>query len=262
MKIDAKILNPVSIRLGKNYNIILEDEKTSEEYPLIPGVVFGGEHYGFVLITEHNGKQRETVYPTQCKIQAIGLEEDVLKVFEEGKKLSWRFDKTGNLEHSTFDDFTDEFRSNFASSVENYNMVKEEPTLMNPLNIKISKNPEKSVILKDGDIKKDYSLYPGAILGNVHYGFILTIDTDEGQKEVAYPTQNRIDAVGIEGDICGDLKIFEKGKYHPWIFGYDGEFKSESSYNPYSRRDKAFIEDVYGLDMEDAVESFKLKTKK
>lgn len=262
MSLEAKILNPVSIRLGKNYNIIMEDEKTHKEYPLIPGVMFGGEHYGFVLITEHNGKQRETVYPTQCKIQAIGINGGILKVFEDGKKLSWRFDKTGKLEHSTFDDFTDEFRSNFDIIVENYDMFMGEPTLMNPLNIKISRNPEESVILKDENIKEDYPLYPGVMLGNVHYGFILIIDTDKGQKEVVYPTQNRIDAVGIEGNIYGDLKVFENGKYHPWLFGYDGKFKKEASYNQYSRRDKAFVEDCYGLNETNTKYCFALQKKK
>lgn len=261
MSLEAKILDPVCIRLGKNSNIIMAGENNKEEHPLVPGVMFGGEHYGFVLITDHNGKQREIVYSTQCKIQAIGIEGGILKVFEEGKKFSWRFDKSGKLEHSTFDEFTDEFKSKFDIVVENYDMFMGEPTLMNPVSIKISRNPEESVILKDENINQDYPLYPGAMLGTVHYGFILIIDTAKGQKEVVYPTQNRIDAVGIEGNVVGDLKVFENGKYHPWLFSYDGKFKKEASYNPYSRRDKEFVEDCYGLNETTSEYCFTLQKK-
>lgn len=244
MKIEERILNPISIVLGANFNIVLlEDGNTYKELSLTPGVMFGGEHYGFVLITEDNGKQRETVYSTQCKIQVIEMTNGILKVFEDGKKLPWVFDKTGKLEHSTFDDFTDEFKRDFDIAMENHDIIMEKPTLMNPLNIKISRNPEESVILKNDTIKEDYPLYLGAVLGTVNYGFILIIDTDQGQKEVIYPTQNKIYAVAIKGDVYGDLKIFEDGKYHPWLFGYDGKFKRGSSYNQYSSRDQAFIED-------------------
>lgn len=247
MLLEAKISDPVCIRLGKDSNFIMADENNKEAHPLVPGAMFGGEHYGFVLIVDHNGKQREIVYPTQCRIDAVGIEGGHLKLFEEGKKFAWRFDKSGKLEHSAFDEFTDEFRSKFDIIVENYDMFMGEPTLKNPISIKIARNPEESVILKDENIQENYPLCPGAMLGTVHYGFVLIIDTLKGQKEVVYPTQNRIDAVGIEGDICGDLKIFEKGKYHPWLFTFDGKLKNESSYNQYSKRDKAFVEDCYGL---------------
>lgn len=259
MNIEPKILNPICIRLDKKSRALITDEKN---YELGTGVMFSSEHYGLNLIINHNGIQREIVYPTQNRIVAVGVENNVLRIFEYGKKFPWCFDKVGKLEHSTFDDFTDEFRSNFDIIVENYDMFMGKPTLMNPLNIKISRNPEESVILKDENIKEDYPLYPGAMLGTVHYGFILIIDTDKGQKEVVYPTQNGIDAVGIEGDIYGDLKVFENGKYHPWIFGYDGKFKKEASYNQYSTRDKAFVEDCYGLNETNSEYCFALQKKK
>ena len=138
----------------------------------------------------------------------------------------------------------------------------EEPILKNPLSVKISKNPEESEVLKDETIKEDYPLYPGVVLETEHYGFILIIDTDEGQREVHYPTQNRIDAIGIEGNAFGDIKVFESGKYHPWLFSNDGKFKQEASFNPHSRKDRDFIEEVYSTDMEDAVNRFALKTRK
>lgn len=71
-----------------------------------------------------------------------------------------------------------------------------------------------------------------------------------------------MDAIGIEEDEFRDLKIFENGKYYPWLFSYDGKFKQKASYNPYSRRDKVFVQDVYGLNMEDAADCFSLRIKK
>lgn len=262
MSIEAKFENPICIKLGKNSNIILADKDCEEDYPLSPGVMFGKEHYGFILITDVNGRQREEIYPTQCKIQAIGIEGNVLKIFEAGKKFSWTFDKLGTLEHSVFDEFSDEFQSQINTIIENSTILGGAPVIKNPLYIKISKNPKESVILKDENSDKDYPLHPRAIIGTVHYGFILIIDTNDGQKEVICPTQNRIDAVGIEGNYDGDLKIFENGKYHPWLFTYDGKFKQQSSYNPYSRMDKQFVGECYNLNESSSKDCFTLAKKK
>lgn len=262
MLLEAKISNPVRIRLGKNSNFIMADEKNKENHPLIPGALFGGEHYGFILIVDYNGKQKEFVYPTQCKIEGAGILNNILNIFEEGKKIAWKFDKSGNLEHSAFDEFTDEFRSKFDVVGENYDMFMGKPILINPINIKIALDPEESVILKDDDVQENYPLFPGVMLGTEHYGFVLLIDSANGQKEIIYPTQNRIEAVGIEKSTYhSELKIFEKSKYHPWVFTPDGKFKSESSYNQYSRRDKLFVKECYGLN-ENSSECFHLQKKK
>lgn len=261
MLLEPKILDPVCIRLGKDSNLILADKNNKEDHHLIPGALFNGEHYGFVLIVDHKGKQKEYVYPTQCKISAVGIEGSFLKIFEEGKKLAWRFEKNGELEHSAFDEFTEDFRSKFDVIVENYDMFMGEPTLQNPVRIKIALNPEESVILKDENITEDYPLCPGAMFGTLHYGFILVIETLKGEKELVYPTQNRIDAVGIEADICNDIKIFENGKYNPWLFTFDGKLKNKASYNQYSKRDNAFIEECYGLN-EIQSDCFSLQKKK
>ena len=262
MNLEAKMQNPICIKLGKDSNIMLADENCKEEHPLVPGVMFGGEHYGFIIISESNGKQKECFYPTQCKIEAIGIEGGVLKIFEEGKKMSWRFTKTGNLEHSIFGDFTDEFREKMDTIAENYDMFMGKPKLENPLKVKISSDPEKSMVLHDELIKKDYPLCPGVMLGTVHYGFILIFDTENGKKEVVYPTQNRVDSIGIEGDCYNDLKVFENGKYHPWVFTYDGKFKKQASYNQYSRRNKKFVEEVYELNESRDQDIFTLQMKK
>lgn len=262
MNLESKMQNPICIKIGKDSNVILVDEENKKEHPLVPGVMFGGEHFGFVIISDNNRNQREYFYPTQCKIEAIGIEDGVLKIFEEGKKLSWRFNKKGKLEYSAFGDFTDEFRRKFDTIVENYDMFIKEPKLENPVRVKISLNPEESMILQDEIVKKDYPLCPGVMLGTLHYGFILMFDTEYGKKEVVYPTQNRIDAIGIEGHYNNDLKVFEKGKYHPWVFTFDGKFKKQASYNQYSKRDKKFVEEVYDLNESKNQDIFTLQKKK
>lgn len=259
MNIESKIENPICIRIGITENVILSKDGNEPNVPLNPGAMFDGDHYGFVLITDANGKQKERVYPTQCSINAVDIKNGFLRVFEVGKELPWTFNRSGKVEHSPFGEFTFEYRSELDIPKD---MPMEEPILKNPLSVKISKNPEESVILKDETIKEDYPLYPGVVLETEHYGFILIIDTDEGQREVYYPTQNRIDAIGIEGNAFGDIKVFESGKYHPWLFSNDGEFKQEASFNPHSRKDRDFIEEVYSTDMEDAVNRFALKTRK
>ena len=259
MDIESKIKNPICIRLGYNENIILADEKNEQNNSLVPGAIFSDDHYGFVLIIDANGSQKEVVYPTQCRIDAVGIEYGVLKVFEEGKKTSWRFSKSGKLEHSTFDEFTDEYRAKFDIPV---GMPVKEPVLENPLCVKISKNPTESMILKDDFIQQDYPLYPGIMLGTKHYGFILIFDDNGCHRQICFPTQNRIDAIGIEENEFGDLKVFENGKYHPWTFTHNGKFKEEASYNPSSKKDKEFVKKVYGLDILDAECCYALKMKK
>lgn len=262
MDIEAKIQDPICIKIGTESNVILKDEKCMKEHPLVPGAMFGGEHYGIIIISDNNGKQKESFYPTQCRIEAIGIDNEILRVFEEGKKTCWKFNKMGQLEYSPFGDFNDEFRKKIDIIVENYDMFMGEPKLENPLKVKISKKPEQSMILKDEYVIKDYSLCPGAIIGTVHYGFILIFDTENGEKEVVYPTQNRIDAIGIEGNCYNDLKVFENGKYNPWVFTFDGKFKKQASYNQYSKKDKEFVEEVYDLNEAQDKDIFTLQIKK
>ena len=104
-----------------------------------------------------------------------------------------------------------------------------------------------NVILTDVINKQNNPLVPGAMFGGNHYGFILMTDTHKEQKEVYYPTQNKIDEIGIERNEFGDLKVFENRKYHPWLFTYNEKFKQETTYNPYSIRYKSFVEDTVVL---------------
>lgn len=262
MNIEGNIEDPIVIRLGKNTNTIMPDKVNKEECPLKPGAIIGGKHYGFVLIIDYNGRQKEIVYPTQCRISAAGMQDKILYIFEEKKRIPWKFNESGNLIYSAFGDFEEEFITKYSAITEYNRLFIGKPILKNPLNIRISFDPDRSVILKDELVQKDYPLHPGVVLESEHYGFIIKKETEKGIKKIVYPTQNRIDAVGIENDVYGDLKIFENGKYHPWIFTCEGELKNEASYNPLSKRDIKYIEDTYGINSEEATKHFNLKIKK
>lgn len=113
--------------------------------------------------------------------------------------------------------------------------------IQNLIHIRLSGN--ESIMWIDDGIQEMYPLIPGRFFHGEHYGIILKIDTKLGQGEFIYRTQNKINSIGIEGNRWNDLKIFEYRKYHPWLFTYDGKFKSNASYHYYSKRDK---DNVYG----------------
>lgn len=120
MNINPTIKKPINIKLSRNGNEIIKDEHEKESYPLNKGAMIGGEHYGFVIITDTKAGQKEELYPTQCKIIAIGIEDKVLKIFEEGKYNSWIFNLDGTLiKHATFNDYSrrdlEFFKENFAN---------------------------------------------------------------------------------------------------------------------------------------------------
>lgn len=264
---ENKILNPISIKLDKGSGVVLEDTDSTEELSLIPGVMFGNEHYGFILITNNNGKQREIVYQTQCRIDAVGIVGGVLKIFEEGKKGHWKFDLKGNLKKSLYNVPLEENPDLYDIASDNYSMLMGEPIVKNPISLKIPNDPRYSLILSDDSCKEDYPLYPGTMIGGEHYGFILVIDdviidNKRVQKEIIYPTQNRIEAIGSEKHEFDDIKVFEQGKYNPWRFSYKGIFKEEASYSPYSRMDKEFIHKVFNTNIEDAKGKYNIKVRK
>jgi hypothetical protein len=242
--------------LGRDASILFNSNGREDSYPAKPGVMVYGEHYGFIIISNYNNVQKEFVFPTECKIDAIGVEGDTLKIFENGKKDFWRFDKNGILENSLDNSAIDLERSKANIYLENFNMFDVKPIIKNPINIKISKRASDSVILKDINVDTCYPIYPGVLLGEEHYGFIFIIDSKDCQKELFYPTQNKIDALGCDNGFYDDLKIYEEGKYFPWVFSYDGKLKSKASYNKYSRNDCSFINQDLDLGNEKEIISY------
>lgn len=226
MKTVTRIYQPINIRLGKNYNCILIDDGCDKPCPLSPGALFGGEHYGFTIITDTKGSQKEEIYPTQYPIDAICMEGGVLKIFEKDRKETWNFDSKGTLQHSPYEELSEE-EITIVYSNPSPEVPIDEPKFKDPIEIKIALDPKKSIACFEKN-SRTYPLCPGVMIGDVHYGFILTIETTKGEKKVYYPTQNRIDALG-SSDETDDLKIYEEGKYYPWIFNYKGKLKAKAS---------------------------------
>lgn len=94
---NSKILNPICIRLDNYFDILLKNIEGYSSCSLMPGIMVGGEHYGFIVISSKDGKQKETVYSTSNKISSIGVENNKLQIFEDKKKVSWLFDLNGKL---------------------------------------------------------------------------------------------------------------------------------------------------------------------
>lgn len=240
MTIQTKMNNPITIKLKKGDRIFLSCIPNEEDYLLEPGLFLKDEHYGFTIILDYNNQQKEFVYPTQCKIVALGIDNGKLKIYEEHKRSRWVFDaKTGKLEDNPLNDFT----------IEGMNILLEEqaqsydkPVFIDPIKIESFPNePTKSVITLSSDEKiEKISLHPGLLLGAPHYGFELVFKTNKETKQITIPTENRV--VGIaEEDLFGEVKIYEDGKYHPWTFDSDGNLLEEAHYNEYSRRDQEYL---------------------
>ena len=106
---NSKILNPICIRLDNYFDILLKTTEGYNSCSLMPGIMVGGEHYGFVVISSKDGKQKETVYPTSNKISSIGVEDNKLQIFEDKKKVSWLFDLNGKLVRKAESNFSISF---------------------------------------------------------------------------------------------------------------------------------------------------------
>lgn len=98
-KIEYKMENPIVIKLGKNYDVILEDASCDTQYPIAPGCVVAEGHYGFIIITNKDGKQEKKEYPTLTSIYGVQLDIDtnLLVVYEDGQYVPWKFKRDGEL---------------------------------------------------------------------------------------------------------------------------------------------------------------------
>ena len=75
---NSKILNPICIRLDNYFDILLKNIEGYSSCSLMPGIMVGGEHYGFVVISSKDGKQKERVYGAKY-IDKIDEETEALK---------------------------------------------------------------------------------------------------------------------------------------------------------------------------------------
>ena len=98
-KIEYKMEKPIVIKLGKNYDVILEDASCDTQYPIAPGCVVAEGHYGFIIITNKDGEQEKKEYPTLTSIYGVQLDIDtnLLVVYENGQYVPWKFKRDGEL---------------------------------------------------------------------------------------------------------------------------------------------------------------------
>lgn len=98
-KIEYKMEKPIVIKLGKNYDVILEDASCDTQYPIAPGCAVAEGHYGFIIITNKDGKQEKEEYPTLTSIYGVQLDIDtnLLVVYEDGQYVPWKFKRDGEL---------------------------------------------------------------------------------------------------------------------------------------------------------------------
>lgn len=94
MKLEAKIKNPIDLKLSSQENILLSG---SEKLPLESGAIFAGEHFGFNLTVNKNGHITTTTYPTQCRIYGVQMHAGILHIFEDHKYLPWKFSSDGTF---------------------------------------------------------------------------------------------------------------------------------------------------------------------
>lgn len=90
MSKNAKLSNPICLHLGENGKFIVTPGGSFRVTKTVPTM---GTHYGFVVST----KLEKTDYPTAGKICAVGVEQDMVQVYEEGKDSPWKIDVSGAL---------------------------------------------------------------------------------------------------------------------------------------------------------------------
>lgn len=119
MKLEAKVENPLLVTLDKQQLVL-----SSETIPLKDGAVFGGDHYGFSIISKKDGEETTETYPTQCRIYGIQMDNDQLYIFEDHKYLPWKFSSDGTLISSAV--FSTLKRDEIAYVAETYGVTTEE----------------------------------------------------------------------------------------------------------------------------------------
>lgn len=101
--LDKRMQDEITLRLTDTKNVFVSGE---EELPLETGVMFGGEHYGFNIFVDKNGKSDVISHGTQCRIAGVQIVGDNVTILEDNKYIPWRFDKvTGELKNEAIFSF-------------------------------------------------------------------------------------------------------------------------------------------------------------
>ncbi len=240
MEKKASLDNPIVIKIDNNgeVSVINENDNTTMKIP--KGVMLATIHYGFVIISDYKGTQREIVYPTINRVDAVGVTSSGIRIYEDGIRESWEFSKKGELIQEMPDN---PIRLDFTmteKAFEHQDELLGEQRVLNPITIIIGNDKSSRRILFDN--REEYPVNPGVLIGGTHYGFILVREVKGRQVERVFPTQNRIEAVGVSSqETDTDFDVFEEGKYLPWKFNKTGKLIQAASYFEMSGNDREYI---------------------
>lgn len=101
--LEKRIQDEINLHLTDTEDVFVSGE---ERLPLETGVMFGGEHYGFNILVDKNGKRDVISHGTQCRIAGVQIVGDNVTILEDNKYIPWRFDKnTGELKNEAIFSF-------------------------------------------------------------------------------------------------------------------------------------------------------------
>ena len=95
--LEKRMQDAINLHLTDTEDVFVSGE---ERLPLETGVMFAGEHYGFNILVNKNGKNDVISHGTQCRIAGVQIVGDNVTILEDNKYIPWRFDKvTGELKN-------------------------------------------------------------------------------------------------------------------------------------------------------------------
>ena len=279
--------NPIVIRLNEKRAYVVLDDEFVEPISLEEKATITSQNYGMTIFTADGGK---FYYKTQSNIISAAIEDDYLVIYEEGKSIPWKINKNGLLINSAKFDAkskgdVDFVRKNYGlgkreiPSINDYESVVEydvtiDPKLDNPLTIMFNDERYKSddFLDKNGKIKIPFAYIKPTIIGKnesqetslekgvmydpryPHYGFKVI----SARKSKVFATQCRITGAEIREN---NLVVYEEGKQTPWKIDINVDVIDWAKFLDISRRDVKYLEDNFGLSIDDVeeVNSYGLK---
>ena len=101
--LEKRMQDAINLHLTDTEDVFVSGE---ERLPLATGVMFAGEHYGFNILVNKNGKSDVISHGTQCRIAGVQIVGDNVTILEDNKYIPWRFDKnTGELKNEAIFSF-------------------------------------------------------------------------------------------------------------------------------------------------------------
>ena len=101
--LEKRMQDAINLHLTDAEDVFVSGE---ERLPLATGVMFAGEHYGFNILVDKNGKSDVISHGTQCRIAGVQIVGDNVTILEDNKYIPWRFDKnTGELKNEAIFSF-------------------------------------------------------------------------------------------------------------------------------------------------------------